>query len=399
VIEGSPTEIVQQSAAAVDSELSVLGLYSRRISGVLKNPYYRDVQSFHKTDMTSQLLVARLDGPTPSDVRRMISDAIAAEKSGLRGFAYVDARGIPDNDPRAAGLYEADRWLFNLSDHLRADGIPVILDNGPALFPQPYPMRNCALYLGWYDEHFNGPFTQGSFKFVPGAIGVHIHSFSADSLRTSTSNWCGPLIAKGVAATIGNVFEPYLTLTSHLDVFERRITEGFTFAEAGHMSVRYLSWMTTWVGDPLYRPYRFRLEGKTEAANEWDAYRAGVIAWAKAGGSDSVLESAAKKLRSGPIFEGLGLLHLRAGNATDARKAFQQARSAYPLAEDKIRVAVHETAAVQMLSGNAAALAFVRQQISAQDAGAGVNILRIVEAAFAPPKKEAGATKAKPLRR
>ena len=387
IIEGDPAEIVQQNAAAVDSDLAILGLWSRRISGVLKNPYYRETNSIHKTDMTSQLLVCRLDGPTVSDVRRMITDTIAAEKTGLRGFAYLDARGLPEDDKRVAGLVEADRWIFNAAEHLRADGTPVILDNGPALFPEPYPMRNCALYLGWYNEFMHGPFTQGGFKFVPGAVAVHIHSFSAESLRTTVRNWCGPFISRGAAATMGNVYEPYLTLTPHLDVFERRISEGFTFAEAGHMSVRFLSWMTTWVGDPLYRPFRFRVEGKMQPTNEWDAYRAGVAAWVKPGGNDQSLVDAAKRLKSGAISEGLGLLHLRAGNNANAQRAFQQARSFYSNADDQIRVAVHETASVQAQKGNAAALAFVRQQISTHDASAGVNILRIVEAAFGTPKK------------
>ena len=387
VIEGNPPEVVQQNAAAVDSELAVLGLWSRRISGLLKNPYYRDTQSIHKTELTGQLLVSRLDGPTVSDVRRMITDTIAAEKTGLRGFAYVDARGLPEDDPRTAGLIEADRWMFTLAEHLRADGMPVILDNGPVLFPEPYPMRQCALYLGWYNDSMHGPFTQGGFKFVPGAIAVHIHSYSADSLRTTVRNWCGPLISRGAAATMGNVYEPFLTLTPHLDVFERRLSEGFTFAEAGHMSVRFVSWMTTWVGDPLYRPFRFRLEGKRQTTNEWDAYRSGVEAWAKKGGSDDALAAAAKRLKSGAIYEGLGLLHFRAGNHGDAQRAFAQARAAYPAAEDRIRVAIHETASVHAQKGNAAALAFVRQQIATHDASTSVSILRLVESSFAPVKK------------
>lgn len=395
VIEGSPPEIVQQNAASVDSELAVLGLWSRRISGLLKNPYYRDVKSFHTTDMTGQLLVARLDGPTASDVRRMITDTIAAEKAGLRGFAYVDARGISEKD----GYFEGERWMFNLAEHLRADGMPVILDNGPALFPDPYPMRNCALYFGWYIDRLSGPFGQGGFKFIPGAVAVHIHSFSAETLRSPTANWCGPLVARGVAATMGNVYEPYLTLTPHLDVFERRLSEGFTFAEAGHMSVRFLSWMTTWVGDPLYRPFRFRYEQRMKPSNEWDAYRAGVEEWAKPGGSDKALEAAAKRTKSGAVYEGLGLLHLRAGNNADARRAFQQARAAYSSSEDRIRVAVHETGAIKALSGNDPALAFVRQQIAANESNPTTNILRILEAAFRPPKVPGAANPPKPVKR
>lgn len=399
VIEGIEPEIVKQSASAVDSELAILGLWSRRISGVMKNPYFRETQSIHKTELTSQLLVARLDGPTTSDVRRMITDTILAEKTGLRGFAYVDARGLPENDPRIAGLREGERWMYELSEHLRADGMPVILDNGPMLFPDSYPMRQCALYFGWYSESIAGPFAQGGFKFVPGAIAVHIHSYSADSMRSTDRNWCAPLIVRGAAATMGNVYEPFLTLTPYLNVFERRLSEGFTFAEAGHMSVRFLSWMTTWIGDPLYRPFRFRLEGKMQTTNEWDAYRAGVEAWAKPGGSDEAISAAAKRLKSGAIYEGLGLLHFRAGNHGDAQRAFGQARSLYSAPEDRIRVAVHETAAVQAQKGNAAALAFIRQQISTHEASINVSILRLVEASFSPPKKPGTTPATRPLKR
>ena len=44
-------------------------------------------------------------------------------------------------------------------------------------------MTDCALYYGWYAEKIAGPFVQSDFKFARGALAVHIHSFSASTLR------------------------------------------------------------------------------------------------------------------------------------------------------------------------------------------------------------------------
>src|SRR5260370_1821894 len=116
-------------------------------------------------------------------------------------------------------------------------------------------MTDCALYYGWYAGTVAGPFTKPDFRFLPGAVAVHIHSFSANTLRDPNANWVGPLVTKGAAATLGNVYEPYLGLTSHLNVLSDRLLHGFTFAESAYMSVPGLSWMPVMVGDPLYRPH------------------------------------------------------------------------------------------------------------------------------------------------
>jgi hypothetical protein len=85
-----------------------------------------------------------------------------------------------------------------------------------------------------------------------------------------------PLVTRGAAATTGNVYEPYLDLTPHLDVLNERLLQGFTFAESVYMSLKVLSWMTTVVGDPLYRPFAGTQGGawRTEpdaAAEPWIA--------------------------------------------------------------------------------------------------------------------------------
>ena len=71
------------NGAAVDSELAVLGLRTRLISGPLNNPYFRSFTPIAEANRAELLLVCRLDAPTPETVRRMITDSIDAERSGL----------------------------------------------------------------------------------------------------------------------------------------------------------------------------------------------------------------------------------------------------------------------------------------------------------------------------
>jgi uncharacterized protein (TIGR03790 family) len=120
------------------------------------------------------------------------------------------------------------------------------LDDLPAVFPDGYPITDCALYYGWYAGQVAGPFARRDFRFVPGAIAVHIHSFSANTVRDPNANWVGPLLAHGAAATMGNVYEPYLQLTPHLDVFNDRLLHGFTFAESAYMSAHAVSDDSGW---------------------------------------------------------------------------------------------------------------------------------------------------------
>jgi hypothetical protein len=63
------------------------------------------------------------------------------------------------------------------------------------------------------------------------------------------------------------VYEPYLALTPHEDIFTRRLLQGDYFAEAAYASERALSWMMTVVGDPLYRPFRQPLDSALAQAS------------------------------------------------------------------------------------------------------------------------------------
>ena len=112
------------------------------------------------------------------------------------------------------------------------------------------------------------------------------------------------------------------------------------------MSQRVTSWQTTMVGDPLYRPFKFLHEIDAKpGTGEWDAYRAGADLWfgksRDEGGAS--LRASAKRLRSGMIWEGLGLLELTTDNGQEpALTAFREARKAYTSPEDIVRAAIHE---------------------------------------------------------
>ncbi|PZR74508.1 MAG: hypothetical protein DLM73_07735 [Chthoniobacterales bacterium] len=336
--------VAGNNAAAVDSELAALGNFSPQISGALPNPYFQSYRAITEFENSALMLVCRLDAPTAATVRRMIVDAIEAEKTGLWGRAYID--GAHNTDP---GLKMGDDWLAEIAGQLHKVGVPVISDDAPAIFPDGYPMTDCALYFGWYAQTMAGPFTQPGFQFAPGAIAVHIHSFSARTLKYDNANWAGPLLAKGATATLGNVYEPFLQFTSHLSVFSDRLLHGFTFAESAYMSVPALSWMNVMVGDPLYRPYAAWLriaEGSDseKAVSDWKSYHE--FATKNSSRPPTEFRALARQLalrgHNGPMLEDLGLVEIRDGNLAAATSYFQQARSVYAKRDDILRVVLEE---------------------------------------------------------
>jgi len=252
---------LETTAAAVDNELALLPVFGLPEGGYVPNIFFDDqVQGIKRVgaDLArNMVLVTRLDGPQPSDVRRMIDDTLYAENNRLAGLAVVDTRGLTDpKDAYTAG----DVWLRNSRDMLVRDGWHIKFDDSPDVLPASDPLNQVAIYLGWYHDGAIGPWVTPPNRFVRGAIAYHLHSFSASTLRSDTVGWAGPLIAHGAAATMGTVYEPYLALTPHEDIFSRRLLQGDYFAEAAYAAEPGLSWMLTVVGDPLYRPFRMPLD-------------------------------------------------------------------------------------------------------------------------------------------
>jgi uncharacterized protein (TIGR03790 family) len=249
--EKLPPEL-RRNEAAVDSELPCIPIPGKDVllAGPTPNPFYACTNAQLIDPTNGILVVARLDGPSADIARGLVDKAMEAETNGLWGRAYFDLRGLT-NGPLKLG----DDWFRAASDICRQGGFETVVDTNAGTFPASFPMSQIAFYAGWYDEHASGPFTRPTVEFMPGAFAYHLHSFSAGTLRSTTRQWVGPLLAKGATATMGCVAEPYLSGTPDIAVFFARFISGYSFGEAACAAQHYLSWQTAVIGDPLYRPF------------------------------------------------------------------------------------------------------------------------------------------------
>ncbi|MEY4941415.1 MAG: hypothetical protein RIQ93_3150 [Verrucomicrobiota bacterium] len=233
------------NAGAVDAELSLLAAPNYPITAFVPNVLFQNERPT-AFELGQVVKVSRLDGPTPQDAMTLVDRALAAERDGLLGRAYVD---LARRD--AVG----DGWLENVVTQIAALGFDSSVDREPATLSATARFDAPVLYFGWYASDLNGPFALPGFQFPPGAIALHIHSFSASSLRVSNGGWTGPLVARGVTATVGNVYEPYLQFTHRPNLFLRALARGATLVDAAYFSLQALSWQAVLIGDPLYRPF------------------------------------------------------------------------------------------------------------------------------------------------
>ena len=71
-------------------------------------------------------------------------------------------------------------------------------------------------------------------------------------------------MARGVTATVGNVFEPFLDFTHRPNLLLRALSQGKTFGDAVYYALPALSWQAVAIGDPLYRPFKVSLEDQEQ---------------------------------------------------------------------------------------------------------------------------------------
>lgn len=319
-----------RNQASVDSDLTLLPSPSAPLIAWVPNPFYnKPVTTLPAAMNNLMVLVARLDGPDAATVRRMIDDAIATERYGLLGRCYFDSR-----DTQEAGYVDGDRWIKNAYKAFLAAGYECDHEDTPALYPDDYPMTDAAVYAGWYTTTVTGPFQREDFHFRPGAVAYHLHSGSASRIRTRTTHWVGPLLARGAAVSFGNVYEPYLFMTPHLDIFFERLLGGANYVNAGWASQPGLSWQTTFLGDPLYRPFAVqvdeqitRLELDKRPELEWAYVRQVNLLTAadKAGEAEKLCEQKATALKSAVLAEKLGDIRHKDKREGAAATAYQQA--------------------------------------------------------------------------
>lgn len=233
--------------AALDSELAM----------VLADEYelYRwqpnELSTAVIADYTKRLMVSRLDGPSVEIIKGLVDKAIEAERDGLNGNVFIDARGLAgDKNPHSYGHY--DQSLRELTTIAKdRTKLAVRLDNTDKLFG-PGECPQTAIYCGWYSL---GKYVD-AFTFVNGAVGYHIASIEASKLRDAKSSaWVPSLLERGITATLGPVAEPYLQAFPRPHEFFTHLFEGKCLAEAYWRTTPYTSWQMMLIGDPLYRPF------------------------------------------------------------------------------------------------------------------------------------------------
>lgn len=233
-------------AASVDSELCLLAMEDGDPSGPRPNPWFRSAPGKEPEGTERLLRTARLDGPTPAAVLRMLAETTETERRGLRGRAYVD-RGGP--------YPEGDSWFVSAAEVCQGLGFPTDIDTSKDLMGPDARFDAPAIYLGWYSGAPKGKLAETEARLAPGAIALHLHSFSGQALRNPKSGWTAALVERGAALTFGNVDEPYLTLTVRPEILLATLALGETAGEAAWRATPAMSWMGVIVGDPLYRPF------------------------------------------------------------------------------------------------------------------------------------------------
>jgi uncharacterized protein (TIGR03790 family) len=337
---------MRRNEAAVDSEVALLPLINEKVplNGPVRNPMYGTTNEAVLHPTSGILLVSRLDGPTASIARGLVDKALQGERDGLWGNTYFDVRNTTD-----PAYKTGDEWIRNASEICRRLGFETVVDENPGTFPAGFPMSQIAIYIGWYDINASGPFTRPTVEFMPGAFAYHLHSYSAHPFRSTTQAWVGPLLAKGATATMGCVEEPYLTGTPDMTIFTARfVYSGMSFGEAAYASQTALSWQTTVVGDPLYRPFgknpdvlKDELFRRNSKLLDWYYLRllnVNLAAGKPIADGVAVLEQFENTKSSAILTEKLGNLYAAQGKPASAAHAYQEALKLDPTPQQRLRL-------------------------------------------------------------
>lgn len=259
-----------RSSATLDSELTLLGA-GHQLPGTINNLSFEGVRRFCETPPAA-LSVCRIDAPDEATIMRMIEEPVQVEKLGLWGWVVVDSGG-----PYPMG----DTWMREVANLAQRAWQPLFHESSRKTLATNFPMmQGVAAYFGWYAYPANGPFSEtapDSFRFLPGSIAFHLHSYSCSSVKDAKM-WVGALLKRGAVVSAGNASEPYLHATIHPDIFYNRLLRGYTVAEAALQATPYLSWQNLVLGDPLYRPFAARTVNRVPQDNpfvQWSLMTAG----------------------------------------------------------------------------------------------------------------------------
>jgi uncharacterized protein (TIGR03790 family) len=242
-----------ETHSSFDSELTLLHFSPYSLLRWQNSATFHSFGAFSRESLPRTLLVSRLEAPTLEQTKKLIDDGIATEKTGLVGKVYLDARGMAaEKSPGSYGDF--DQSLRDLETFLKENtSLEVVLDDKDELF-QSGDCPDAALYCGWYSL---GKYVD-AFQWKPGAVGYHLASSEATTLRKAGSTvWCKRMLESGVCATLGPAYEPYLAAFPRpLDFFPLLLSGEYSLAETYALTNPFKSWVMVLVGDPLYNPFR-----------------------------------------------------------------------------------------------------------------------------------------------
>jgi uncharacterized protein (TIGR03790 family) len=122
---------------------------------------------------------------------------------------------------------------------------------------------NALWVWGWYGPAYD------AYRFVPGAVGSQLTSFTALTIRTPANpdpkmagytnvrwggNWVPRMLEEGVTATWGAVDEPFATFYAPGGNVFDHLWAGYNFGDSFYIAQNALRWVMVAVGDPLYSP-------------------------------------------------------------------------------------------------------------------------------------------------
>ena len=266
--KGVPLKVLRwtpNANSSVESELTlILGPYASYISqnGRLISPYYNQRQNFTHAQY-GIYLVTRLDGYSYNDIKSLIDRSAVIPRSIPSGATF-----ILDEDPTYnTSIPYLNTYLSNAANLLRTRGQNCILDTTTVYLTH---QTNVIGYVSWGSNDRNQQYyTTNAIPmntYLPGAIGETYVSTSARNFATPPTygqSLIADLIAEGITAVKGYVYEPYSNAMADASILFPMYVDGYTVAESYYSSSYFLGWMDVVIGDPKFRLLPTRLPQDT----------------------------------------------------------------------------------------------------------------------------------------
>ncbi len=257
-VTGSGTSDANTTAAAVDSELTLLYAKMRgskfKTSGLIPNPFFGKKDAPFQHPQFPIYLVTRLAGYDFEDVKGIIDRSLQAANRGK----FVIDLNENDNEP-------GNDWLRAAARSLPAGR--VVLDTTTAVL---YDQRDVIAYAAWGSNDKHRKRRLLGFQWLPGAIANEFVSTNGRTFERPPDSWTittwkdtqrffagspqsltADYIHEGVTGCSGHIDEPYLAAIPRPDLLLPAYYSGRNLAESYYVAMPGLSWQNIVVGDPL----------------------------------------------------------------------------------------------------------------------------------------------------